>query len=399
MPKAAAAPRPGAASADSRPHVIQLCAVDFTVKHFLGALVRGLEGAGYRVTCVCSPGPFTQELSREGLTLAPVPIARSMNLARHAGSVYRLRRLFNQLRPDIVHVHTPVAALLGRLAASLSGVPLAFYTAHGFYFHDEMKPWLRAAHVALERLGGRLTDFLFTQSEEDRRAAVELGIVPADRALTILNGVDLARFSPDPQRRRAVRRELGIGEETPVVGMVGRVVREKGYGELFAAARLVRARIPQARFLVVGSPLASDRDPFAAEVERLLAGELKETVIVTGLQSDVPPYLDAMDVFTLPSYREGMPRTIIEAMGMGLPVVATDIRGCREEVVEGETGFLVPTRDAETLADRLLRLLADPELRRRCGQAGRERAHSLFDEKMVVDRQLEVYRRLLPPAA
>lgn len=377
--------------------VCQLCAVDFTLQNFLLPLVDGMKEAGWEVVSVCSDGPAVQGLRERGYRIETVSIARSMNPLRHPRTVVDLVRLFRRERFDVVHVHTPVAALLGRLAARIAGVPLVVYTAHGFYFHDEMPGWKRRLFVALEKLGGRWTDLLFTQSEEDAKAGVEEKIMAPAHIQAIGNGVDVARFDPktigDGSAQRA---ELGIPQDAVVVGMIGRLVREKGVAEFLSAAAMLADRFPEAWFVLVGERLSSDH---AEGVETEIAaaqGALGRRLIMTGLRQDIPELLAAMDVFCLPSWREGMPRTIIEAMMMGKPVVATDIRGSREEVVREETGLLVPTRCPEQLAQAIGRCVADPVWAQQLGGAGRLRARRLYDESKVVGLQIErmtVYAR------
>jgi glycosyltransferase involved in cell wall biosynthesis len=370
--------------------VCQLCAVDFTLKHFLLPLVDGMRGRGWQVSAVCSEGPLVSGMRAAGYEISTVPIARSMNPLPALRSVAALVRLFRRERFDVLHVHTPVAALIGRVAARISGIPLVVYTAHGFYFHDQMPRWKRSLFVALERFGGRFTDILFSQSSEDAEDAVKEGIVSRERVLAIGNGVDVARF--DPARVGAgdtARRALGVPRDAFVIGMIGRQVREKGVAEFLGAAVAVAQRHPDAWFLLVGERLASDHAD-GIEVEFAAARvALGVRLVAPGLRSDVPELLAAMDLFCLPSWREGMPRTIIEAMMMGKPVLATDIRGAREEVVPGQTGLLVPTRAPAALATAMERFLADPEWGRRLGVAGRERALLLYDEDKVVARQLE----------
>ena len=143
--------------------IAQLCAVDFTLYHFLLPLMRAMRDAGHEVVGIASDGPFVAKIRAEGFRVEPIYIERSFNLLRHSGSARRLRALFKRERFDIVHVHTPVAALIGRWAAWRAGVPKIVYTAHGFYFHERMAWPKRAAFTALEWLGGRLTDVLFTQ--------------------------------------------------------------------------------------------------------------------------------------------------------------------------------------------------------------------------------------------
>ena len=172
---------------------------------------------------------------------------------------------------------------------------------------------------------------------------------------------------------------------TPVIAMIGRLVAEKGYPELFEAMRAVDAQL-----WVIGERLKSDHaQAIDAQIEAVQRDPvLKQRVRFLGYRGDVPALLRAADIFTLPSHREGMPRSIVEAMLSGLPVVATDIRGSREEVVDGETGYLVPLGDVAALARALERLARDPDLRRSLGAAGRARALDLHDESKIVARQI-----------
>ena len=377
--------------------VCQLCAVDFTLKHFITPLIDGMRAAGWSVTAVCSDGLFVPAMREAGYAIEIVPIARGLNPFKHAISLWRLIRLFRREQFDVLHAHTPVAALLGRIAARITGIPLVVYTAHGFYFHDDMKPVPKAVFTALERLGARLTDLLFTVSEEDARTALAKNFIPKERLLAIGNGVNTKRFAPAvTDARERLRSAFGIPAGAVAIGMVGRMVAEKGYGEFIDAAKTVVAQGFPAYFIAVGERLPSDH---AAGIDAQIAAAktaLGERLICTGLRSDIPDLLAAMDIFTLPSYREGMPVTIIEAMLMAKPVVATNIRGSREEVIADETGLLVPVRDAAALAQAFATLIGDAQLRARMGQAGRARALALYDESKVVALQIAAIRAHLP---
>jgi glycosyltransferase involved in cell wall biosynthesis len=378
--------------------VLQMCAVDFTVRQFLLPLARGLQAHGHRVSIACTRGPYFDELRAMGFDMRENPVSRSMNAFSHAVAIYRTWRLLRSDRFDVLHVHTPIAALVGRIAARLAGVPVRLYTAHGFYFHDEMPPAKRRFHIALEKLGARCGTHILTVSDEDRRTAIELGIARPGAIETIFNGVDTGHFDParfDDARRRAIREQHGMPAGSPVVGLVGRLVREKGFFEFVRAAKIVLATHPEARFLVVGDVLPSDhdgsRDELNEEIQKL---GIAERVVFAGMVKDTAPCLAAMDIFCLPSYREGMPISLLEAMAMELPAVATDIRGCREEVADGQTGWLVPTRDETALADRLLRLLANPAEARAFGKAARERVLTNFNIATVIENQVRIYDRL-----
>ena len=361
--------------------ICQLCAVDFTLYHFILPLMRAERAAGHEIVGVCSDGPWMEKISAEGLRTVAVPIARNLNPIQHWASYRRLVRLFREERFDMVHVHTPIAALLGRLAARRAGVGKIVYTAHGFYFHERMAFWKRALFIALEKWGGRHTDVLFTQAEEDAASARRLGLCRGGVIEAIGNGVDPARFAPaagDDESRRSLRAELQTPQDAPVIMMTGRMVAEKGYPELFTAMKGQDAILWAA-----GERLASDH---AATVSATI---VPDNVRLLGHRQDIPDLLRAADIFTLPSHREGMPRSIIEAMMTGLPVIATNIRGSREEVVAGETGLLVPVADALALGDAIRNLAGDAARRETRGAAGRRRALDLYDEAKVIARQMQ----------
>jgi len=373
--------------------------VDFTVRHFLLPLMRAQREWGFEVEAACSPGEFVPQIEAEGFKVRPIQIARSKNPLKLFESYRGLARLFRECEYEVVHTHTPVASLVGRPAARRAGVPVVLYTAHGFYFHDRMKPLTRSIYVNLERRAQRYADYLFTQSSEDAETATREAISAPDRTLAIGNGVDLSRFRPDllsPDEKRAALAEFGITpDHGPVVTMMGRLVREKGYLELIEAWAVVARAHPNARLLIIGDALPSEHDAAPEEIRaRAKELHLDSSIIFAGLRSDVPRLLAASDIFVLPSWREGMPRSIIEAMGAGLPVIATDIRGCREEVVHDSTGLLVPVQNPNALAIALNSLIADETRRRAMGVAGRDRALAHFSEQAVIEKQRRIYEQI-----
>ena len=370
--------------------VCQLCAVDFTLKNFLLPLVDGMAEMGWEVISICSDGKEIPGLRAQGYCIKTIPIARSMNPYLAARSFIQLTRFFRRQSFDVLHVHTPVAALIGRMAAKLAGIPLVVYTAHGFYFHDHMPPWKRRFFVQLERVGGRFTDLLFCQSEEDAGAAIRERIAPESCVVAIGNGVDTTCFDPqNVDHGETVKSSLGIPRDAFVVGLIGRQVREKGIGEFLKAMASLANHYNHLWVLLVGERLSSDHDQGVAASFAKAQAVLGDRLMALGSREDIPELLAAMDLFCLPSWREGMPRTIIEAMMMAKPVVATNIRGAREEVVPEETGLLVPVRSPSELADAVERILLNPDWGRRLGKAGRARALRLYDEKHVIAEQIK----------
>lgn len=386
------------------PKILEVCAVDFSAYYSFRNVLEGLVAEGYDVTLACSPGPYVPLLQEMGIKHIPIQIPRRLRSLDHLRAIWELRGLIRQHRFDLVHTHTPLASIIARVAAWLARAPLVIYTAHGFYFHERMPGWLYRTHVLLERILGRVTDHLITVSQEDHEAAIREGIMPSDRATFVANGVDLNRFDPALPglvgAAEAVRTELGIPAGAPIVGMVGRVVREKGCFEFVRAAQLVLQRVPQAHFLLIGEPLPSDRERPLEQLQELAAElGIADRIHFLGLRSDVPLLLGLMDLFVLPSYREGMPLVVLEAMAMQLPVVATRIRGSRELVVDGETGFLVEVGDHLALSARITDLLTDLQLAERMGMAGRRRVEERYALTRSTAQVMSLIQKLLKSTA
>jgi len=318
-----------------------------------------------------------------------VHLRRSFAPWNHVRSFWELYNLIRSGAFDVVNTHGPVAAAVGRIAAWLGGRPKIVNTVHGFYFHDNMPALLRWPIMATEWLIGRITDGFMFVSEEDHCTARRTGIAPVrSRTTTLFNGVDLNLYAPaaSPAETRDLKRRLGVEDGAPVIGIVGRIVREKGYREFLQMAQNVLQR-HKAVFLVVGDTLPSDRDQFGNVFrEQVKKAGLMPHFIFTGHTDRVADYLRVMDLFTLPSYREGFPVSVIEAMSIGLPVVTTDIRGCREAVVPGKTGLVVPPKDSAGLTDAIEYLLSHREEAKQMGQAGRRRAVSFYDDRAVQRR-------------
>jgi glycosyltransferase involved in cell wall biosynthesis len=362
--------------------IVEITNVDFALRHFVLPLMREMRRRGHEVIGVSAEGDLLTPVRAEGFRVVAAPLARSLSPRAQWRAYRALVRLLRAERPDLVHGHMPISGFLARLAARRAGVQRVAYTCHGFLFNQPGPLWRRAASLGLEWLGGRLTDIYLTVSAEEAADARRLHI--ARHAIAIGNGRDPALFRPDPAARARLRAALGVCAGRVVVIVVSRLVRHKGYPELLAAMRA----LPEVELWVVGDRLPSDHgedlEPYFAQSG--LGSRLRRL----GYREDIPALLAAADIFVLPSHFEGLPMSIVEAMLTALPVVATHIRGPREQVVDGETGFLVPPRLVAPLSEALGRLAADPALRARMGQAGRARALEHYDEAKVVARTLDL---------
>jgi glycosyltransferase involved in cell wall biosynthesis len=390
------APRDGGKGAGRPATVAHVTTVAQSLRYLLLPQLCALREHGYEVAGVSAPGPDVSALEAQGIAHVDVSFTRRLTPLADARSLVVLYRLMKSRRFTIVHAHTPKPGLLAQVAARLAGVPIVVNTIHGFYFHDRMPLSARRFHVGLEKLAGRCSDLILSQNEEDLETALRLGIARPGQIRRLGNGIDLRRFDParlSPEARRRARAALGISEGAPVVGFVGRLVAEKGVGELVEAARLVRSRHPDVRFLFVGAVDEEKADRVTPGAARDMDGG--DVCVFAGQRDDMPELYLAMDVFALPSHREGFPRAPMEASAMKVPCVVTDVRGCRQTVRHGENGLLVPVSDVSALATAILALLADRGLSRRLGEGGRRRALAEFDERRVVATVLSEYERLL----
>jgi glycosyltransferase involved in cell wall biosynthesis len=364
--------------------IAHVTTIDLTLRVLLLAQLCRLRDRGFEVYGISAPGPWTEELESEGITHIPWTHAtRSWHPKADALASAELFRIMRRHRFDLVHVHNPKPAIIGRIAARLARVPCVASTCHGFYATQDDHAFKRVAVLGLEWVAARCSDLDLFQSEEDLVWARRTHVAREGRSELLGNGTDLTRFDParvPAHRLSELRAELGIGDDAMVVGTVGRLVAEKGLREFCIAARKVRSRVPDAVFLVVG-----DHDPDKSDAITPDRLEGAEDVKFIGWREDLPDVMALMDVFVLASWREGMPRSAIEAAAMGKPLVLTDIRGCREVARDGREGFLVPVRDPERLAGAITRLLDDPDLRAELGNSARARALELFDENRVAD--------------
>jgi glycosyltransferase involved in cell wall biosynthesis len=377
------------------PKLVHVTTVDMSLDVLLSYQLRRFAAAGFEVVGVSAPGPHVAALEADGIRHVPAPhLTRSWTPATDARALAELRSLLRRERPAIVHTHNPKSGVLGRVAARAARVPVIVNTVHGLYDQEGASRTRRVTVARAERLAMRLSSQELFQSQEDLEWAVRERMVPAARASWLGNGVDLHRFDGARVDPGMVARLRGAWGGSPVVGAVGRLVAEKGYLELFDAWRRVRAAHRDAVLVVVGPEEPGKADALESHVIRRARGD---GVVFhgEGSREEMPALYAALDLFVLASHREGMPRSAIEASAMRVPVVATDIRGCREVVDDGVTGTLVPARDAAALAGAIGTLLEDRPRAEAMGAAGRERALDLFDEAAVVERTLQVYRRLM----
>ncbi|MGG6841314.1 UNVERIFIED_CONTAM: glycosyltransferase family 4 protein [Mammaliicoccus sciuri] len=375
--------------------IIQVTAIDMTMNNFLNPLNKVSKEKGHEVHCVCSKGPYEEEIKSNGYYFHNISIDREINFVKNIKSIMMMVKLFKILKPDIVHVHTPVAAVLGRIAAKIAKVPTIIYSAHGFYFHEGMPSKKYKLFFNIEKYIGRyFTDYIFTQSEEDFEVAkVNNFLKNKNNYVHISNGIDIDnKFNVDKLPKSIntnLRDKYGIQKNDVVVSFIGRLVKEKGILDLLESINYLNAQ--NVKFLIIGSLPQGERD---TETLKLIE-EYKnnKNIIFTGQVTNVNELLYMSDIFCLPSYREGMPRSIIEAMAMKNAVIATNIRGSREEVIHGKTGYLCNTNSSKEIASCIDDLVENKDKMNEFKENGLDRARRLYDENKVIEKQLNVFEQ------
>lgn len=366
---------------------------------FLRGQVRFMKSRGFEVHAIASPGPSLIAFGREeGVTTHEAEMSRSINPLSDLLALARIVLLLRRIRPTIVQSHTPKGGLLGMIAAFLAGVPVRIYTLHGLPL-ETARGFKRVLLGWTERISCLLAHEVIPVGASLRRGAIDKGLASSTKMKVLgngtINGVDaVGRFNPDPaavSRGEETRRFHGIPPEARVIGYVGRIVRDKGVEDLLEAWPRLREGFPDLHLLVVGD--FEPQDPISTEAERTLRTDPR--IHLTGNVDSVAPLYMAMNIVTLPSYREGFPTVPLEAAAMERPLVGTRVTGCLDAVLDEVTGTLVPARNPGRLGDALQFYLDHPDIGSRHGRAGRRRVLRDFQPEQVWEAFEGEYRRLL----
>jgi glycosyltransferase involved in cell wall biosynthesis len=365
--------------------IAHLTTIDMSLRYLLLPQLEAAKELGESIG-ISADGVFVPELEERGIRhIALTSSTRGMNLLADLKAIGQLWKILRRERPDVLHTHNPKPGVYGRIVGRLAGVPIVVNTVHGLYATPESSFLKRVVVYSLEWIASRFSDAELIQSPEDFDLLSRRGIMPRSKLRFLGNGVDLERFRANPEARQLVRRELGLSDSQVAVGLVARLVEEKGVPELIEAA----SRLDDRYVVLIVGP--RDHEKSDAVSEELLARAEADGVRFLGMRKDVDRIYQGIDIFVLPSHREGFPRAAMEAAASGLPVIATDIRGCRQVVEDGVNGFLFPVRDVDALTAAITRVGDDEDLRSRMSRASVDRARAQFDERQIVDRVMGAY--------
>ena len=378
--------------------VILFANTDWYLYNFRLSLARKLRELGHEVVLLSPPGEYGPQLRALGFRWEPAPmVRRSLNPLREVTLLMWLVRFLRRERPDLVHGFTIKCAVYGSLSSRLAGVAVRVnaVAGMGYVFSSRdvkavvLRPLVR--RVMRMAFGGKRS-MLILQNPDDLALFRTANIVD-ERAIRVIkgSGVNISRFKPRSEEAEPL-------EAQPLrVVLAGRLLWDKGIAEYVEAARILKAEGRSVRCILAGTP---DPGNPAAVDENLLRGWVRDGLVEwLGHVSDMPALFAGTDVAVLPSYREGLPKSMIEAAACALPLIITDAPGCREVVgIDGEEGLMVPVRDGRALAGAIRRLDDDRALARKLGEAARQKALREFDEQIIIERTLAVYREVLEPA-
>jgi glycosyltransferase involved in cell wall biosynthesis len=378
--------------------VILFANTDWYLYNFRLSLARKLRELGHEVVLLSPPGEYGPQLRALGFRWEPAPmVRRSLNPLREVTLLMWLVRFLRRERPDLVHGFTIKCAVYGSLSSRLAGVAVRVnaVAGMGYVFSSRdvkavvLRPLVR--RVMRMAFGGKRS-MLILQNPDDLALFRTANIVD-ERAIRVIkgSGVNISRFKPRSEEAEPL-------EAQPLrVVLAGRLLWDKGIAEYVEAARILKAEGRSVRCILAGTP---DPGNPAAVDENLLRGWVRDGLVEwLGHVSDMPALFAETDVAVLPSYREGLPKSMIEAAACALPLIITDAPGCREVVgIDGEEGLVVPVRDGRALAGAIRRLDDDRALARKLGEAARQKALREFDEQIIIERTLAVYREVLEPA-
>jgi glycosyltransferase involved in cell wall biosynthesis len=356
------------------------------------------RAAGCRVDVACRISEFEDEMRKHCDRLFDVPFRRSPVHPLNLVTLIKLVGIIKSHKYDIVHAHTPAGGMVGRAAATIAGTPIRVYTAHGFHFHPEGKAVSNFIFINLERFAGIfLSDWVEVINTEDYESAIAYGVA-TEQKLVMLDGtgIETEKFNPSnvsDAERQAVRRELGLNENTKVIGVIAELIPRKRLQDTLAATMILTQEFPDIQLVILGS--GEQREGLEAMAVEL---GIENNVKFLGFRRDLARFIAVMDVFAFSTQQEGLPAALLEAMCMNVPAVATDIRGNRDIIVNGENGFLVPLGDANLMAEACRKLLTNPQLASELGAKGRQLVISKYDTLLTVAQQMAAYGKAMKAA-
>lgn len=375
--------------------IVHLANVEQTIDLFLEPQLKALLDLGYEVHAICPVRYLKETIETKGIKVHHVNVTRDITPLSDFLMFLKIWWILIRERYYLVHTHSAKMEFFGQLAAWLALTPHIVYTNHGMIFRSQTSRLKNYVLITMARISGKISDLIFSQSQEDIEFAKISGVYPSKKLRYLGNGIDVHTFHIerfDENKIVNIKKQFGIDSKKLVIGIVARFVKEKGYVEFIEAARLLHQKYKNLHFLCVGNEVEVERDPI--DFNLIESYGLSKDFTILKSQKDMPDLYAIMDIVTLPSYREGFPRTLMEAASMSKATIATDISGCRESVKNDYNGLLIPLKENKMLAQAIEKLILDEGLRCKYGLNGRKLALERFDQKKVVSRLFMGYKEI-----
>ena len=373
--------------------ILFLATVDVHIYAFHIPFMKLLESMGYGVEVACSDTGFTERIEKEGFVVHKIPFSRNPLSLSNAGAFIILLHLLKANNYIMIHTHTPVASFLGRIAGRIVGVPCIIYTAHGFHFHEYGSKVKNFIYYRLEKFAGKFTDVLITINTDDFRFAKERFKQIKEIVYIKGVGVDTDKFSKAnalPEVQKDYETKLGISSAKFKIIFIGEMIKRKNFKDVIEVVSILKESGCDFLLIAVGDGiLITELKDFVKQKD------LNDFVIFLGYRPDIPELLAFSDALVLTSIREGLSKAVMEAMAMEKPVVAYNIRGMRDLIVDGETGFLVPFRNVSALAEKISYLAENREIARKMGEKGRKRIEKEFSLGIISNQMKKLYNEIL----
>ena len=360
-------------------------------ERFFAQLINRLSGKKYKIMVACLPtGTFIEKIEGSGTLVKSVDMGNRFNI----NVILQLASLMKREKIDIVHSQGARADFFARIAGRLSKVPFTISTVQMPVEGFDVALTKKFVYIVLNRFSERFVDRFIVVSDALQKTMIEQHKIEPQRVVKIYNGIEKDEYCmPDEEiarRRISFRKKLGLGEDVPIVGAIGRLVWQKGFEYFIEAIPNVLKRIPEAVFLIVGE--GELKEELKVKSEKL---KVKDSLIFTGFRNDIKDVLASVDAFVMPSLLEGLPVVLLEAMATRRPIVATRIEGISEALENGVTGLLVPARDPQVLSEAIVNLLIHKDKARQMGLAARKVVEEKFGVGIVVQKVEGVYEELL----
>ncbi|MBI5077282.1 glycosyltransferase family 4 protein [Candidatus Falkowbacteria bacterium] len=368
--------------------VLFIATIPSSIKEFSLDFMRFIRNRGFYVEAIAGIGSQAEFVRQQGFKCHEIEIARGINPIKDIISLFKIKKIIQDGNFDLVHTQTAKAGFIGRIAAWTEKVPIIIHTAHAWPFHPFLSFWKKKYYLYLEKLAGKLCDAIIVDSKEVKRYGQSFKVAPESKVHQIYMGIDLERFKPcGDEQKVEFRRRLNIPIEKIIVGAISRLVNDKGIETIIECADALKTNF-NVEFLILGE--GEQREKFE---KMITARGLNEKIHLLGYINDVLPYLQAFDIFFLPTWREGFGVVFAEAQACGIPVISSKIAPLDEVVSDNCSGFLFPPNSVVQFVEATIKLF-DKERRRKMGECGVKHIRENFDLRRINEQTLSLYQSL-----